>query len=129
MKLFQNRISPPVLTFGKGTLGFMCAQSMQDYAQLLEKVIFMLEHGMELTYDTRARLYGILYQQIGTGYRNYYYHAMNEFFISKGSNVQLPALDLFLNNDYCTTVKGDGLILSTPNGSTAYSLSAGGPVI
>lgn len=49
--------------------------------------------------------------------------------VDKGSGISCCNLELFLEDCFLTTTKSDGIIFSTPNGSTAYALSAGGPII
>lgn len=57
------------------------------------------------------------------------YHALNEFVIERGSYSSVLKIDIFVNEIYLTTFWGDGIIVSTPTGSTAYNLSAGGPIM
>jgi NAD kinase len=57
------------------------------------------------------------------------YHALNEVFVTKGRNIRPVYLQVTLNEEHFTNTKGDGLIVSTPTGSTAYALSAGGPIL
>jgi NAD+ kinase len=57
------------------------------------------------------------------------YHALNEVAISRGGLARVVRLATFVNNSYLTTYTADGLILSTPTGSTAYALAAGGPIL
>lgn len=56
-------------------------------------------------------------------------HALNELLIHRGPKPHLAIIDIYLNNRFLTEAVADGILLSTPTGSTAYSLSAGGSII
>ena len=56
-------------------------------------------------------------------------YALNDVTVSKGSVSRMIELDVNLNDEFINSYRADGLIFSTPTGSTAYALSAGGPVI
>ncbi|KAI3405675.2 POS5 [Candida oxycetoniae] len=55
-------------------------------------------------------------------------HAMNDITIHRGSSPNLTSIDIYIDDEFFTTTYADGLIFSTPTGSTAYSLSAGGSI-
>ncbi|KAK0652848.1 ATP-NAD kinase-like domain-containing protein [Cercophora newfieldiana] len=56
-------------------------------------------------------------------------HAINEIAIDRGSHPHLAIIDIYVNNHFLTEAVADGILISTPTGSTAYSLSAGGSII
>ena len=57
------------------------------------------------------------------------FSALNEIALSRGNFAKMLEMDLYIDGAICTPIRADGLIVSTPTGSTAYSLSAGGAVI
>ncbi|KAL7624814.1 NADH kinase pos5 [Parahypoxylon ruwenzoriense] len=57
------------------------------------------------------------------------FHAVNELVIHRGSNPHLAIIDVYVNNHFLTEAVADGILISTPTGSTAYSLSAGGSIM
>jgi NAD+ kinase len=57
------------------------------------------------------------------------HNALNDIVLHKSALARMIELDIHINNKYVTTFRADGLIISTPTGSTAHSLSAGGPIL
>ncbi|EGO61592.1 hypothetical protein NEUTE1DRAFT_128131 [Neurospora tetrasperma FGSC 2508] len=58
-----------------------------------------------------------------------YLHAINEVSIDRGAHPHLAIIDIYVNNHFLTEAVADGILISTPTGSTAYSLSAGGSIV
>ncbi len=110
----------PILGINVGRLGFLTAVSSTDLAAALEK----LWHN-EFVIETRP-LIEASGQCRGKPIRM---SALNDIVISHGAVSRLIELDVSVNDKPLTRYRGDGLIVSSPTGSTAYSLSAGGPII
>ena len=71
----------------------------------------------------------VLKAEIDNGNMPKTFYALNDFVIDRGKSQRLITMELFANNHFISKYKSDGLIFSTPTGSTAYSLSAGGPIV
>lgn len=111
----------PILAVNLGTLGFLAESTLPELYSTLEQVLsgdFQLEQRMLL----HARLWRND-EIVGD------YHVLNDVAINKGEPARIINLEVFVNNQYMTSYRADGLIVATPTGSTAYSLSAGGPII
>lgn len=110
----------PILGINTGRLGFLADVNAQE----IERTIQALYEG-DYTVDTRAV---ILVETDGQQLQGYDC-ALNDVAILKRDNASMITIHTTINGDYLTTYQADGLILSTPTGSTAYSLSNGGPII
>lgn len=109
----------PVLGVNYGRVGYLCAVDENGLDVALERLV-QGEYGLERRNMVRARVFhdGELVWQAD---------ALNEFFVG-GSNRTLT-LDVTIDSDAFGTIRGDGVILSTRTGSTAYAFSAGGAVL
>ncbi len=109
----------PVLGINRGRLGFL-----SDVApDLIQDAIVDLLSGNYRTVDVSA------INMYADGTREPIGYAINEFAISKCDNSSMLTLDTYVDGDYLTTYWADGLVVATPTGSTAYSLSVGGPIV
>jgi NAD+ kinase len=113
----------PVLAVNLGRLGFLADLSPDEFPDVLAQISReglerrVIEHLM-----LQCRVYrngSILAEQL----------ALNEVTIQTGPAFTMVDIDLYIDSEWVTTYSGDGLILSTPVGSTAHSLSAGGPIL
>ncbi|KAI9460015.1 ATP-NAD kinase-like domain-containing protein [Boletus coccyginus] len=122
--LFSLGAVPPVLSFSMGTLGFLLPFHIDDFAKGLEAVF----HG-KATILNRMRLSCTFYDKDTKAMDNDEWQVMNEIALHRGSSPHLNTIDIFVDGQHLTEAVSDGMIVSTPTGSTAYSLSAGGPIV
>ncbi|THH08165.1 hypothetical protein EW146_g9085 [Bondarzewia mesenterica] len=124
--LFRVGAVPPVLSFSMGTLGFLLPFHVDDFAGALESVFrgrATVLHRMRIScafFDRDGR-------KIGDDGQDW--QLMNEVALHRGGSPHLVSVDAFVDGQHLTESVSDGLIVSTPTGSTAYSLSAGGPIV
>ena len=111
--------SKPILGVNCGRVGFVANLEPTELS-LLSKLF-----DKSYTVDDRMLLEVIVIHNEKTEV----FYALNDVTVSKGSVSRMVELDVKLNEEFITSYRADGLILSTPTGSTAYALSAGGPVI
>ena len=110
----------PILGVNTGRLGFLADNNAQE----IERTIEALYAG-DYSVETRA----VIQLQTSAPLLQGYPCALNDVAILKRDNASMITIHATVNGDYLTTYQADGLILSTPTGSTAYSLSVGGPII
>ncbi|EGS19058.1 NAD+ kinase-like protein [Thermochaetoides thermophila DSM 1495] len=125
--LFQ-RIVPPVLSFSLGSLGFLTSFEFERYKEHLNRV--MGDEGMRV--NLRMRFTCTVYRDTPNGHEmeeGEQFEVLNELVIDRGPSPYVSNLELYGDDELLTIVQADGIILSTPTGSTAYSLSAGGSLV
>jgi NAD+ kinase len=111
----------PVVGVNLGNLGFLTEVAQSERFEALE-TIFTGSAKIEERIMLKTR---IVSDESDGEWR----YALNDVVISKGTIDRLVRLCTWVGDEYLTTYKADGLIFSTPTGSTAYNLSAGGPVV
>ena len=116
-----NRKTVPILAVNLGGLGFLTVISKEDIYATLEQV---LEGKARI--ERRVQLEGELVRadEIISSFL-----ALNDVVLNKGAIARIIDFDVLVDGRFMSTYKADGLIVSTPTGSTAYSLAAGGPII
>ncbi len=111
----------PILAVNLGSLGFLTEVSLEELYPMLEKILkddYAIEQRMLL----RAAL-----KRDGAEVEEFF--VLNDVVINKSVLARVVDLEVHVDAQYMTSYRADGLIISTPTGSTAYSLSAGGPII
>ncbi|SFP95737.1 NAD+ kinase [Lachnospiraceae bacterium XBB1006] len=106
----------PLIGINVGTIGFLCEIDIQHLESSMEQLLkgnyriesrMMLEGKVENTVD----------------------QALNDIAIYRGGNLCVISLELYVDGRHLTTYRGDGIVISTPTGSTGYSMSCGGPIV
>jgi len=139
--LFQ-RIVPPVLAFSLGSLGFLTKFDFDLYPQTLSRAF---EEG--ITVNLRLRFEAtvmrsqeressnrdLVEELIGEEAEDHHthkpagtYNILNEVVVDRGPNPTMSSIELFGDDEHFTSIQADGICVSTPTGSTAYNLAAGG---
>ncbi|MGB4504442.1 MAG: NAD(+)/NADH kinase [Syntrophaceticus sp.] len=111
----------PILGVNLGQLGFLTDLEMPDLFPCLEKLV-------EGDYEIEPRM--MLDAQVlreGSPVKNII--AFNDVVIAKGPISRIIRLETYVDRDYLASYRADGIIIASPTGSTAYSLSAGGPIV
>lgn len=119
--LFQTAV-PPIIPFSLGSLGFLTCFEYENFKDVLHDV---LVNGVKT--DLRMRFSCKVYNANGTMVCEQ--QVLNELTIDRGPSPYFTMLELYGDNNLLTVAQADGLIIATPTGSTAYSLSAGGSLV
>ncbi|MBP9151563.1 MAG: NAD kinase [Flavobacteriales bacterium] len=115
-----GRSGIPILGVNAGRLGFLASTPFEELDQALEKLVtgnFQIDRRTLVQATTNGNLFGD---------DNF---ALNEVSVHKNSTSSMIVVNAYLDDFFLNTYWADGLIISTPTGSTGYSLSAGGPII
>jgi len=116
-----GRHRTPILAVNLGGLGFMMTTGPDEVLPQLERVLA----GYYATIGRSVLTTEIVRNGESLGCHN----ALNDVVINKAAVARLLLLDAYIDKELVSSYRADGMIISTPTGSTAYSLSAGGPVI
>jgi len=144
-KQFSCFYVPPLITFDQGSLGFMCNFVFSDHPEIIRNLFEQMtdKESNKLGLDSRMRL-KVSMGEGGNNVRQIFrgenlktsselildeFHVLNEVMIDRGPSPVQVQLDLYIDGNKFTSINGDGIIISTPTGSTAYNLSAGGSIV
>lgn len=111
----------PFLGINVGTLGYLTEVEASEYGQALDTLI----RG-EYYLEKRMMLCGEVFTEEGKTYAG---QALNDIVISRQGVLRVVNFQIFVNGRYLNSYNADGMIISTPTGSTGYNLSAGGPIV
>lgn len=110
----------PVVGINAGRLGFISSISVQEIEPVLKSVVqndFVCDERSLISVETKNNLYGE---------SNY---ALNEITVHKKDTASMIKIQAYLDNEFLNSYWADGLIISSPTGSTAYNMSCGGPIV
>ena len=111
----------PLLGINAGSLGFLTEIMLDEMLNALDALVeerFELERRMMIAVTVKSRHHD-----------DFHYFALNDAVINKGAMGRMITLPAWAGDKFLCAYRGDGLIISTATGSTAYNLSAGGPII
>jgi len=110
----------PIIGVNMGTLGFLTEIRVEEFPDILEQVLAK-------THQTEARV--ALDVTVHDNGRVTHYRVLNDAVINKSALARIVEMRVEVSGHFLTNFRADGLIISTPTGSTAYNLSAGGPIL
>src|SRR5471032_1280559 len=111
----------PILGVNMGTLGFLTEIRVEEFPAMLERVLsgnYLVEP--RVTFNAKV---------LGPGREDAEYRVLNDVAINKSALSRIIEMRVTVAGQFVSTFRADGLIVCTPTGSTAYNLSAGGPIV
>jgi len=111
----------PVLGVNLGSLGFLTEITREEMFPCLERVLCG-----DFKLSRRMMLEAVI---LRAGREIKRFRVLNDVVLNKGAIARIVDMEVWVDDAYLTTFKADGLVIATPTGSTAYHLSAGGPII
>lgn len=111
----------PIIGVDMGTLGYLTEIDPASLEDALDKLI-----ANEFTVESRMMLKGKVYREGESIYED---RALNDIVISRSGSLKIVKLKVYVNGQFLCEYSADGVIVTTPTGSTGYSLSAGGPIV
>ncbi|MFA6302152.1 MAG: NAD(+) kinase [Legionella sp.] len=115
------QVNTPVIGINRGRLGFLTDILPDDIDTLLSEVL-----AGSYTEEKRFLLHARIFDQENTYFEG---DALNDVVLSRGNETHLVEFEVYVNDQLVSNYRSDGMIIATPTGSTAYALSAGGPIM
>ncbi len=119
---FVRNYNLPIIGINAGRLGFLATIQEENIEKLLTRVV---ANDFSISKRTLVSLHAHP-ENVDLEDINF---ALNEITVSRKDTTSMITIETYINNEYLNSYWADGLIISTPTGSTGYSLSCGGPVI
>lgn len=119
---FVRDLNIPIIGVNTGRLGFLATIQKEEIHQAIDQIL-------QKNYITQERtLLQVKTNDINEELEEFNF-ALNEISVSRKNTASMITVETYLDDEFLTTYWSDGLIISTPTGSTGYSLSCGGPII
>lgn len=112
----------PILGINTGRLGFLADIKLEDLDETLEEIF-------NNNYRIEMRMLLKTVSKKGNSINGLVSYSLNEVAVLKQDTASMLTIHAFIDNEYLTSYQADGLVIATPTGSTAYSLSIGGPIM
>jgi NAD+ kinase len=113
-----GRFGVPILGINLGKLGFLTEVAQNQ-----------IEESLARLKDNKFKIEERMVLEATLPNHKESYVALNDVVVDHGEEIRLAKIDLFANDEFVCPYDSDGIVIATPTGSTAYSLSAGGPII
>jgi NAD+ kinase len=118
--MLAQKSSLPLVGINSGRLGFLSDIAREEIEKALDDIL-----AGNIIIDERT----VLELEIVHEDHSEFHYALNEITVTKLDSSSMISIHTYINDEFLNTYRADGLIVSTPTGSTAYSLSVGGPII
>jgi NAD+ kinase len=115
------RYNMPLVGINQGRLGFITDLPFGQYREVLAPMV-----GGDYEEEHRSMLEGDVWRD---GAKMFEALSMNDVVVSRGASASMVELSVDVGDDFVANIRADGLIVASPTGSTAYALSAGGPIL
>lgn len=123
--LYTSRIfrflNVPIFAFNLGRLGFIVELNIENIEEVIKSYI-----ENRLVIKRRMKISGVILNDEKNIFEE---EALNEIVINKGAPSRMVELSIYIDGNFVTRYRSDGAIISTPTGSTGYTISAGGPIV
>jgi NAD+ kinase len=116
-----SRFGTPLVGINTGRLGFITDVTVGQYAEALAPMV-----AGDYEEEHRTMLAGRVWRD---GHEVFDGFAMNDVVVSRGASASMVELRVSIGDEFVANIRADGLIIGSPTGSTAYALSAGGPIL
>ena len=116
-----SHVDIPMFGINLGTVGFLTEGEVNDWQVIMDRLM-----ADDFSMQERMMIRGTVRTGDGEVCRK---RALNDIVISRAGFSRLIGLDVYVNGSFLNAYEGDGIIVSTPTGSTGYNLSAGGPIV